>query len=203
MDNLRILLQNDDLLDRVSLLASHPFSDIAGHASQLESLLEQFAKIDDALSWSLSIFVSIPIFLLCVVFHIMPVCGYCYHVYVYWFRHMRCPFSLSNCKSQENICTLQTVKRKRPVYFRWYIKKLRWDPSSQRKKYSKRFIWSLVLTVFKIIVYIRLVGKYMKSYFIFELTTNKKKSNQYQTAEGSCHRLLARTLLQFRFVCFA
>ena len=50
MDNLRILLQNDDLLDRVSLLASHPFSDIAGHASQLESLLEQFAKIDDALS---------------------------------------------------------------------------------------------------------------------------------------------------------
>jgi hypothetical protein len=43
------MLHNDDLLDRVSLLASHPYSDIAGQASHLECLLEQFAKIEDAL----------------------------------------------------------------------------------------------------------------------------------------------------------
>lgn len=49
LDSLGAMLRNDDLLDRVSLLASHPYSDIAGQAGHLECLLEQFIKIEDAL----------------------------------------------------------------------------------------------------------------------------------------------------------
>ena len=39
--NTKSLLQNNDMIDRISLLASHPFSDIASYASQLECLLDE------------------------------------------------------------------------------------------------------------------------------------------------------------------
>ena len=72
LDNLRTMLHNDDLLDRVSLLASHPYSDIAGQAAQLECLLEQFAKIEDALLWPQRV----------TIFHLSSVCHFVYHVHM-------------------------------------------------------------------------------------------------------------------------
>ena len=42
VESINLSLQNNDMIGRISLLASHPFSDIAAHASQLECLLDRF-----------------------------------------------------------------------------------------------------------------------------------------------------------------
>ena len=42
IESIKLSLQNHDMIGRISLLTSHPFSDIAAHASQLECLLDEF-----------------------------------------------------------------------------------------------------------------------------------------------------------------
>ena len=46
---LKGLLQNNDIIDRVSLLTSHPFPEIADRASALEAQFEGLVGCDDAL----------------------------------------------------------------------------------------------------------------------------------------------------------